>query len=49
MTNQEKAWRQRSLWAFPAVDGEQDDADSEESDTGIGDLDGLSEQAGRCA
>lgn len=27
MTNQEKSWRTRSLWPFPAVDGEVDDCD----------------------
>jgi hypothetical protein len=32
MTNQDKAWRQQSLWAFPAVDAEQDDADREDDD-----------------
>jgi hypothetical protein len=31
MTDQSKAWQQRSLWGFPAVDGEQDDADAEPS------------------
>lgn len=47
MTDQGKAWQQRSLWAFPAVDGEQDDADHEAGEaSGIGDLDGLLEQVG---
>jgi hypothetical protein len=53
MTNQDKSWRRTSLWAFPAVDGEQDDADREDSDpaeeseaSGIGDYDGLLEQVG---
>lgn len=45
MTDQAKAWQQRSLWAFPAPDGEQDDADNEQSEaSGIGDQDGLDEQ-----
>jgi hypothetical protein len=32
MTNQDKAWRTQSLWAFPEVDGEVDDADREDDD-----------------
>jgi hypothetical protein len=32
MTNQEKAWRTQSLYAYPAVDGEHDDCDSEDAD-----------------
>lgn len=32
MTDQERSWRQQSLWAFPAVDGEQDDCDREDDD-----------------
>ena len=32
MTDQSKAWRQQSLWAFPEVDGEQDDCDREDDD-----------------
>ena len=32
MTDQSKAWRQQSLWAFPAVDAEVDDCDREEDD-----------------
>jgi hypothetical protein len=32
ITDQDKAWRQQSLWAFPAIDGEQDDADREDDD-----------------
>jgi hypothetical protein len=32
MTNQEKSWRVQSLWAFPAVDAEQDDYDREDDD-----------------
>ncbi|MEH2534411.1 hypothetical protein V1277_006293 [Bradyrhizobium sp. AZCC 1588] len=29
MTDQNKAWRTQSMWAFPAVDAEQDNADDE--------------------
>jgi len=29
MTDQSKAWQQRSLWAFPVVDAEQETADDE--------------------
>jgi hypothetical protein len=32
MTNQEKSWRTQSMWAFPAVDAEQDDCDREDCD-----------------
>jgi hypothetical protein len=32
LMNQEKAWRQQSLWDFPAVDGEVDDCDREDDD-----------------
>ena len=32
ITDQSKAWRQQSLWAFPAVDAEADDCDREEDD-----------------
>ena len=32
MINQNKAWRTQSLWAFPAVDAEQDDCDREDDD-----------------
>jgi hypothetical protein len=32
MTDQSKAWRTQSLWAFPEVDAEQDDCDSEDAD-----------------
>ena len=32
MTNQEKSWRTQSIWAFPAVDAEQDDCDREDVD-----------------
>lgn len=53
MTDQDKAWRTQSLYAFPAVDGEQDDCDREDDDpaelsevSGIGDHDGLLEQIG---
>jgi hypothetical protein len=34
--DQSKAWQQRSLYAYPAVDGEHDDADDEPS---LGSLD----------
>ena len=32
MTDQSKAWRTQSLWAFPAFDGEVDDCDREDCD-----------------
>jgi hypothetical protein len=32
LMNQEKSWRQQSLWAFPAVEGEVDDCDREDCD-----------------
>ena len=32
MTDQERSWRTQSLWAFPAVDAEQDDCDREDCD-----------------
>jgi hypothetical protein len=32
MTDQSKAWRQQSQWAFPVVDAEQDDCDREDCD-----------------
>ena len=37
MTDQSMTWRQQSLWAFPAVDGEPDTADAEPA---LGSLDG---------
>ena len=37
MTDQDKAWRQQSLWAFPAIDAEQDDTDAEPSLGSLGD------------
>jgi hypothetical protein len=47
--------QQRSLWAFPAVDGERDDAYREDDDpaeesepSGTGDHDGILEQVGWC-
>ncbi|MCK1516046.1 hypothetical protein IVB22_26505 [Bradyrhizobium sp. 190] len=53
MMDQGKAWQQRSLWAFPAVDGEQDNAYREDDDpaeesepSGIGDHTGILEQVG---
>ena len=36
MLNQGKAWQQRSLYAYPAIDGEHDHADDEPS---LGSLD----------
>jgi hypothetical protein len=36
MTDQSKAWQQRSLWAFPADDIEQDNADAEPSLGSVG-------------
>jgi hypothetical protein len=47
MTNQSKSWQQGNLWDVPEVDAEQDDADKEDDDSGIGDMDGLLEQTGR--
>ena len=32
MMDQSKSWRTQSLWAFPAVDAEQDDCDREDDD-----------------
>jgi hypothetical protein len=32
MTDQSKAWRQCSVWAYPTLDGEQDDCDGEDAD-----------------
>jgi hypothetical protein len=32
MLDQSKAWRTQSMWAFPAVDAEQDDCDREDDD-----------------
>jgi hypothetical protein len=47
MTDQSKAWQQRSLWAFhDANDGEQDNADAEPS---LGSLDGRTDQTGWAA
>jgi hypothetical protein len=30
--DQSRSWRTQSLWAFPAVDAEQDDCDREDDD-----------------
>ena len=43
MVDQSKAWSQSSEHCF-SENAEQDDCDAEESDTGIGDQDGLDEQ-----
>lgn len=32
MVNQEKSYRQSSVWAFLPIDGEQDDCDREDDD-----------------
>ena len=32
MTDQSKAWRTQSLWAFPKVDAELDDCDRKDAD-----------------
>jgi hypothetical protein len=46
MTDQSKAWRTQSVWAFPGVDAEQDTADDEPS---LGSLDGRTDQTGWAA